>query len=57
MLVGHGHFSRVLIARWIGLPAAQGVRFALDAPAWAVLGEERGVPRIDRANIGPAALT
>jgi broad specificity phosphatase PhoE len=52
VLVGHGHFSRVLIARWIGLPATAGVRFAMDAPAWAVLGDERGVPRLDHVNLG-----
>ena len=51
VLVGHGHFSRVLTARWIGLPAAEGVRFAMDAPAWAVLGEERGVPQVAHANL------
>ena len=52
VLVGHGHFSRVLIARWIGLPASEGARFAMDAPAWAVLGDERGVPRLDHVNLG-----
>jgi broad specificity phosphatase PhoE len=51
VLVGHGHFSRVLTARWIGLPAVEGVRFAMDAPAWAVLGEERGVSQIAHANL------
>jgi broad specificity phosphatase PhoE len=51
VLVGHGHFSRVLIARWIGLPAAEGVRFAMEAPSWAVLGDERGVPRLDHVNL------
>ena len=30
VLVGHGHFSRVLIARWIGRPATEGVHFAMD---------------------------
>lgn len=53
VLVGHGHFSRVLLARWIDLPATEGVRFAMDAPAWAVLGDERGVHRIDHLNVGP----
>lgn len=52
VLVGHGHLSRVLIARWIGLPATEGVRFAMDAPAWAVLGDERGTPRLDHVNLG-----
>ena len=53
VLVGHGHFSRVLVARWIGLPATEGVRFAMEAPSWAVLGHERGVPRLDHVNLTP----
>jgi broad specificity phosphatase PhoE len=51
VLVGHGHFSRVLVARWIGLPAQEGVRFAMEAASWAVLGDERGVPRLDGVNL------
>ncbi|MGI9003314.1 MAG: histidine phosphatase family protein, partial [Pseudonocardia sp.] len=51
VLVGHGYFSRVLITRWIGSPAGDGIRFAMDAPAWAVLGEERGVARLDHLNV------
>lgn len=54
VLVGHGHFSRVLLARWIGLPATEGVRFSMEAAAWAVLGHERGVPRLDHVNLTPA---
>ncbi|MHA6627810.1 acid phosphatase [Pseudonocardia sichuanensis] len=53
VLVGHGHFSRVLVARWIGLPATDGVHFAMEAAGWAVLGEERGVPRLDHVNLRP----
>ena len=53
LLVGHGHFSRVLVARWIGLPATEGVWFAMEAPSWAVLGDERGVPRLDHVNLTP----
>jgi probable phosphoglycerate mutase len=49
VLVGHGHFSRVLVAR----PATEGVRFAMEAPSWAVLGHERGVPRLDHVNLTP----
>ncbi|WP_219413104.1 acid phosphatase [Pseudonocardia nigra] len=56
VLVGHGHFSRVLIARWIGLPATEGVRFAMEAASWAVLGDERGVPRLDHVNVRPMEL-
>lgn len=53
VLVGHGHFSRVLIARWVELAASEGVRFAMGAPAYTVLGYERGVPQITRHNITP----
>ena len=53
VLVGHGHFSRVLAARWIGLPATAGVHVALDAGGVTVLGHERGVPRLDHVNLMP----
>lgn len=53
VLVGHGHFSRCLIARWLDLPVPSGVRFALDPAGITVLGHERGVPRLDRSNILP----
>lgn len=51
VLVGHGHFSRVLMARWIELPATSGVRFAMDPASWAVLGDERGVAKLDQVNL------
>ncbi|WP_037068138.1 histidine phosphatase family protein [Pseudonocardia acaciae] len=51
ILVGHGHFSRVLTARWLGLPAPAGVGFALDAGGLTVLGDERGRPRLDHVNL------
>ena len=54
VLVGHGHLSRVLTARYLGLPATAGVHFALDAGGVTVLGEERGVPRLDRVNLVPS---
>jgi broad specificity phosphatase PhoE len=50
-LVGHGHFSRVLTARWLGLPAAAGVGFKLDPGGLTVLGDERGAPRLDHVNL------
>jgi probable phosphoglycerate mutase len=53
VLVGHGHFSRVLVATWLGLPPAAGVHFALDAAAISELGDERGVPQIERLNVPP----
>lgn len=51
VLVGHGHFSRVLIARWIGLPATGGVHVTMDPAAWSVLGDERGVPSLAHVNL------
>lgn len=54
ILVGHGHFSRVLVSRWIGQPATAGVHFGLDASGIAVLGDERGVPQIEHLNLLPA---
>jgi probable phosphoglycerate mutase len=56
VLVGHGHFSRVLIARWLNLPVDQGVHFGLDAAGIVVLDHERGEPRIGRLNIPPLDL-
>ncbi len=53
VLVGHGHFSRVLVATWLGLPPTSGVHFALDAAAISVLGDERGVPQVRRLNVPP----
>ena len=53
ILVGHGHFSRVLIARWLDLPTADGVRFALDPAGTTVLGSERGERQVRRSNIPP----
>lgn len=53
VLAGHGHFSRVLASRWIEIPATQGVRFEMSAPSLAVLGDERGVPRLDGVNLRP----
>ena len=51
VLVGHGHFSRALIARRLDLAVTDGVRFALDPAGITVLGDERGVPQLERANL------
>jgi broad specificity phosphatase PhoE len=53
ILVGHGHFSRVLIAAWLGLNATEGVQFGLDPAGTTVLGTERGARQIARSNIPP----
>jgi probable phosphoglycerate mutase len=51
ILVGHGHFSRVLAARWIGEDATHAVHFGLTPAGIAELGDERGVPQIHRLNV------
>jgi len=43
-LFGHGHFSRVLAARWINLPASYGEHFLLDTATLGVLGHFRDSP-------------
>ncbi|WP_116045738.1 acid phosphatase [Amycolatopsis palatopharyngis] len=53
LLVGHGHFGRVVVARWLGLDAGSGVHFRLDPAGVTVLGHERGVPQIRQLNVLP----
>ncbi len=43
-LFGHGHFSRVLAARWVGFPAAHGEHFLLDTATLSVLSYYRESP-------------
>lgn len=53
ILVGHGHFSRVLVAAWLSMPPSAGVHFGLEAAAISVLGDERGAPQVTRLNVPP----
>lgn len=46
VLVGHGHFSRAVITRWLELPLADGARFAMPAASVAVCGFEHGVRQL-----------
>lgn len=46
VFVGHGHFSRALLARWLDLPAGAGIRFAMPPASIAVCGFEHGVPQV-----------
>lgn len=50
LVVGHGHASRALAARWIGQPVADGRFFRLDTATVSVLGYERDVPVVARWN-------
>jgi probable phosphoglycerate mutase len=46
VFVGHGHFSRAVITRWVELPLSEGIRFAMVAGSIAVCGFEHGVRQI-----------
>jgi len=53
VVFGHGHFLRVVAARWVGLEAAWGRAFKLDAGSVSVLGWERESPAIGSWNVRP----
>ena len=46
VLVGHGHFSRAVLTRWIEQPVYEGIRFAMPAASIAVCGYEHGIRQI-----------
>ncbi|ULE33550.1 acid phosphatase [Mycobacterium sp. IDR2000157661] len=46
VFVGHAHFSRSVIARWVELPVSSGIRFAMAPASIAVLGFEHAVRQI-----------
>lgn len=50
IVVTHGHFARVLAARWLELAPEHGKIFALSPAALSVLGHKREVPVVIRWN-------
>ncbi len=53
-VVGHGHFSRVLAARWLGQDLALASRLLLDTASWCELGWFRGLRVLGRWNVATA---
>ncbi len=51
VLVGHGHFSRVTAARWVGADVTVGQWLMLDTATWSELGWDRGTPVISHWNV------
>ncbi len=51
ILFSHGHFLRVMAARWVGLPPAGGRLLSLGPGAVCALGWERETPVVSRWNV------
>jgi probable phosphoglycerate mutase len=46
VFVGHGHFSRAVITRWVELPLVDGSRFGMAAGSIAICGFEHGIRQL-----------
>ena len=46
LFVGHGHFSRSVMTRWMELPISEGIRVSMAAASISVCGFEHGVRQI-----------
>jgi broad specificity phosphatase PhoE len=51
VLVGHGHFGRVLGARWARVSVEVGQWLQFDTACWSQLGWDRGVPVLSHWNV------
>ena len=51
LLVAHGHFLRILTARWLEFEPVEGRRFILGTAAVCALGWDKRTPAILRWNI------
>jgi probable phosphoglycerate mutase len=56
LVFAHGHFLRVLAARWLEMPVSAGARLALSAGTLSVLGHERETRVLERWNETPNRL-
>jgi probable phosphoglycerate mutase len=56
LVMSHGHFLRVLAARWIEEPPGFGRRLLLGTATLSVVGWEREVRAIDRWNVRPGSV-
>ena len=55
-IFSHGHFLRVFVTQWLGLPPQAGRHFALETGSVCVLGKDAEVPAIRKWNVcAPAA--
>lgn len=57
VLVGHGHFSRALIAGWTEASITEGKRFALSPAAYSLLGFEHSFRQLIAHNVHPSILS
>lgn len=48
LLVAHGHFLRILTARWLGLPAGAGRHFVLGTAKVCTLGWDKKTPAVEQ---------
>ena len=48
LLVAHGHFLRVLTARWLDLPATEGRHFVLGTAKVCTLGWDKRTPAVEQ---------
>ncbi len=51
VFVGHGHFSRSVVTRWVELPLSEGARYAMTAASIAVCGFEYGLRQLGALGI------
>jgi broad specificity phosphatase PhoE len=56
VLVSHAHFLRILAARWLGLPPADGRLLRLDTGTLSTLGTEHGQPVVLMWNAPPVPV-